>query len=323
MEIAESTILITGGAGQIGCHLAEGLIQEGAHKIIIFDNLSLDTKKNIEKIASHSKVEVFKGDVTKKEDVSAVMKGVDGVFHLASLMTLHSYTNPRSLLEVNINGTYNVLEACQQTRVKKIILSSTHSIYGAQMTDPITEEHPFNHQSLYGATKVAAEQLCQAFKGMYGLDYVVLRYSTVYGDRQHKRGRNSVFLLDTIESIETGRRPVIWGDGRRTLNLIFVDDVARANILALKSDVTSEPFLIASKDNVTEEYMVRLLLELMHSDLEPEYLPSEEVFEKHNFSVQKAERVLGFRAETPLREGLMKLIRWYRENKSSNEDSGC
>jgi UDP-glucose 4-epimerase len=156
-------------------------------------------------------VEVFKGDMTKREDVSAVIKRVDGVFHLASLMTLHGYMNPRSLLEVNINGTYNVLEACQQVGVKKIILSSTYSVYGAQMTDPITEEHPFNHQSLYGATKVAAEQLCEAFKGMCSLDYVVLRYSTVYGDRQHKRGRNSIFLLDTIERIENGKRPVIWG----------------------------------------------------------------------------------------------------------------
>lgn len=316
MEISNSRVLITGGTGQIGCSLAEQLLKENVRKVILFDNLMSGAQKNVGEIAKNLKVELFEGDVTHIQDLKKAMKGVDYIFHLASLMTLHSYSNPRSLLEVNVNGTYNVLETSGEMGIRKIIFSSSHSIYGVPIKDFITEEHPFNHQSLYGATKVAGEQLCQAFKGMYGLDYVILRYSTVYGDRQHKRGRNSVFLLDTIERIECGRPPVIWGDGRRTFNLVFVDDVARANILAMKSDVTSETFLIASKENVTEEYMVRLLLELMHSDLEPEYLPSEEVFEKHNFSVQKAERVLGFKAETSLREGLMKLIQWYRKNKS-------
>jgi len=312
MEITGRTILITGGTGQIGCHIAEQLVEEDVKKVILFDNLSLNTQSNISEICKHSKVEIFEGDVTRRDDLHRAFKGVDGVFHLASLMTLHSYTNPRSLLEVNINGTYNVLEACQEAGAKKIILSSTHSVYGVPRTDPITEDHPFNHQSMYGATKIAAEQLCQAFKGMCGLDYVVLRYATVYGDRQHKRGRNSAFLLDNIERIEDGRRPVIRGDGKRTMNMIFVGDVARANILALKSSIASEAFLIAARENVTEESVIRLLLELLDSNLEPEYLPSDEPIERHHFSVGKAENLLGFRSETSLREGLIKLVRWHR-----------
>jgi len=323
MDISNSTVLITGAMGQIGCHIAEQLIKENVRKVIIFDNFLLDTKKNLEEISKNLKIEIFQGDVTNIRDLHKAMKGVDYVFHLASLMTLHSYSHPRSLLEVNVNGTYNVLETCIEMGVKKIIFSSSHSIYGVPITDLITEEHPFNHQSLYGATKVAGEQLCQAFKGMYGLDYVILRYSTVYGEHQHKKGRNSIFLLDNIERIENGKPPIISGDGKRTLNLIYVGDVARANILALKSNVISEAFLIAAKENQTEEYIIRMLLELLDSNLKPEYRPSEEPIEKHHFSVEKAERLLGFKAETPLREGLMKLIRWYRENKSSNEDSGC
>jgi UDP-glucose 4-epimerase len=315
MEISGRIMLITGGTGQIGCHIAEQLLEEDVEKIVIFDNLSLNTQPNISEISKDSKVEIVEGDVTKRDDLRRAFRGVDGVFHLASLMTLHSRTNPRSLLDVNINGTYNVLEACQEAGAKKMILSSTHSVYGVPNTDPITEDHPFNHQSMYGATKVAAEQLCQAFRGIYGLDYVILRYATVYGDRQHKRGRNSAFLLDNIERIEDGRRPVIRGDGKRTLNMICVDDVARANILALKSSVASEAFLIADRENVTEESVIRLLLELLDSDLEPEYLPSDEAIERHNFCVEKAEKFLGFKTEISLRDGLIKLLQWYRRCK--------
>ncbi len=315
MEISNSTILITGGTGQIGCHLAEQLIKENVRKVIIFDNLLLGTQKNVEEISNHLRVELIQGDVINIHELQKAMKGVDFVFHLASLMTLHSYSNPRSLLEVNVNGTYNVLETCKENGVKKFIFSSSHSIYGFPITDLITEEHPFNHQSLYGATKVAGEQLCQAFKGMCDLDYVILRYSTVYGEHQHKRGRNSIFLLDNIERIESGKPPILSGDGKRTLNLIYVGDVARANILALKSNLTSEAFLIAAKENQSEEYIIRMLLELLDSDLEPEYTLSKEPIEKHHFNVEKVERLLGFKAETPLREGLMKLIRWYRENR--------
>jgi len=312
MEISGKNILITGGTGQIGCHIAEQLLKEDVKKIIIFDNFSLNTENNINEISKHSKIDIFKGDITKREDLRRAFKGVDCAFHLASLMTLHSHTNPRSLLDVNINGTYNVLEACQEGGAKKIILSSTHSVYGVPLTDPITEEHPFNHRSMYGATKVAAEQLCQAFRGLYGLAYIILRYATVYGDRQHNRGRNSKFLLDNIERIERGERPVICGDGTRSLNLIFAGDVARANILALKSDLVAESFLIAARENDTEGTVVQLLLELLGADLTPEYRPNGQPIEKHRFCVEKAERMLGFKAETTLREGLIKLIRWYR-----------
>lgn len=315
MEISDSTVLITGGTGQIGCHLAEQLLKEDVRKVILFDNLLLGTQKNIGEISKNLKIELFQGDVTNIQDLKKAMEGVDYVFHLASLMTLHSYSNPRSLLEVNVNGTYNVLETCGEMGVRKIMFSSSHSIYGTPLTELITEEHPFNHQSLYGATKVAGEQLCQAFKGMYGLDYVIVRYSTVYGERQHKRGRNSVFLLENIERIKNGKPPVISGDGKRTLNLIYVGDVSQANILALKSNVTSEAFLIASKENPTEEYIIKILLELFGSDLEAEYRPSEEPIERHHYNVEKAERLLGFKAETPLREGLTKLIQWYKKSK--------
>jgi UDP-glucose 4-epimerase len=317
MEISDSTVLITGGTGQIGCSLAEQLLKENVRKVILFDNLMSGAQKNVGEIAKSLKVELFEGDVTHLQDLKKAIKGVDYLFHLASLMTLHSYSNPRSLLEVNVNGTYNFLETSGEMGIRKIIFSSSHSVYGVPIKDLITEEHPFNHQSLYGATKVAGEQLCQAFKGMYGLDYVILRYSTVYGERQHKRGRNSTFLLSNLERIESGKPPMISGDGKRTLSLIYVGDVARANILALKSHVTSEAFLIAAEENQSEEYIIRMLLELMDSDLEPEYSPSEEPIEKHHFSVEKAERLLGFKAETSLREGLMKLIQWYRKNKSS------
>ena len=317
MEISGKTILITGGTGQIGCHIAEQLLEEDVHKIIIFDNLSLNTENNINEISRLSKIDIFKGDITRRDDLRRAFKGVDCVFHLASLMTLHSHTNPRSLLDVNINGTYNVLEACQEGGAKKIILSSTHSVYGVPLTDPITEGHPFNHRSMYGATKVAAEQLCQAFRGLCGLDYVILRYATVYGDRQHKRGRNSKFLLDTIEQIERGEPPVIYGDGTRSLNFIFVGDVARANILALKSDLVDESFLIAAGEDYTEEQVVQLLLELTGATLTPQYRPGGQAIEKHRFCTEKAERLLRFRAEITLREGLIKLIRWYRAGRQA------
>ena len=253
----------------------------------------------------------------KSADIlDAAMKDKDYVFHLAALWLLQCYEYPRAAFEVNIKGTFNVLEACVRNKIKKLIYSSSASVYGDAVEIPMTEEHPFKNRTFYGATKVAGEQMCRAFYERYGLNYAGLRYMNVYGPRQDYKGAYVAVIMKILDRISEGLAPVIYGDGSQSYDFIYVGDTARANVCALKADVRDECYNVGMGKATTVRELTQLILELTNCKMEPQYEPQGQTFVTHRIgSTQKAERELGFKASVELQEGLKKLIEW-RNNAS-------
>lgn len=311
MDISGSRILVIGGAGLLGSHITDQLTEEDVSEIIVFDNFVRGTRNNLKQALQCPRVRVIEGDITNLAQLREAMEGIDYVFHLAALWLHQCVENPRSCLEVNVIGTYNVVETCQQMGVKKVVYSSSASVYGNAVFIPMTEEHPFNNRTLYGASKIAGEQFFCAFNEMYGLNYVGYRYMNIYGPRMDYRGAYVGVIMKVLDRIDQGLPPIIFGDGSQSYDFIYVSDVARANILGIKSDVSDEFFNIGMGVRTTINELVRLLLELTGSDLELEYRSQEQMFVTHRVgSTEKAERMLGFRARIPLEEGLRSVIEW-------------
>ena len=243
-----------------------------------------------------------------------MIDGCDYAFHLAALWLHECVHQPRAAIDVNVVGTFNVVEAAQQAGVRKVVYSSSASVYGNACEVPMTEEHPFDNRTLYGGTKIAGEQFFRAFNEQHGLDWVGLRYMNIYGPRMDDKGTYVSVIVKVLERIDAGKRPTIHGDGSQTFDFVHVDDVARANVLALRADVTDEAYNIGMGVPTTINELVAKLLELTGSELEPEHLPQEQMFVTQRVgSTEKAERELGFRAEIPLDEGLRSVVDWRRQ----------
>lgn len=314
-SITDSSVLVIGGAGFIGSHLVEQLIEERPREIVVFDNFVRGKKENLARALAQQEVpiRIVEASITDLQTLREVVDGMDYIFHLAALWLGECVERPREALNVNVVGTFNIIEAARDAGVKKIVFSSSASVYGDAVTVPMTEGHPFNNRTMYGATKIAGEQFLRAFHDMYGLDYVGLRYMNVYGPRMDDKGVYVSVIVKVLDRIRRGLPPVIYGDGSQTYDFVFVEDVARANILALKSEVTDEFFNVGTGIPSSINELVRMLLELTSSALEPEYRPQERVFVTHRVgSTEKAERLLGFRARVPLREGLKRTIDWWK-----------
>lgn len=311
-KIKGKRILVTGGAGFIGSHIVDHLILEKPKEIIVFDNFVRGTKENLKEAMKSKKIKIVKGDITNIQQINKAMKGVDYVFHEAALWLLNCEENPREAINVNIIGTYNVLEACVKNKVKKIIAASSSSVYGDGIYFPTDESHPFNNYLFYGATKVADEQLYRAFWKRFGLDYVAFRYLNVYGPRQDYRSAYISAIMNFINKIAAGDAPIIKGDGTATMDLIYVGDVAEANIMALKSDVTNECFNAASGRETTVKQLLDTLVDLMGAkDVQPVYEPRDKKLVSRRFGcAKKAKKMLGFSAKTSVKEGMKKVIEW-------------
>lgn len=313
MNIDDARILVLGGAGFIGSHVVDQLIEEPVREIVVLDNFVRGTRANLRQAERDERVHVIEGSITDAELLARLMQGTDGVFHLAALWLYECVHEPRSALEVNVVGTYNVVEKAQQAGVKRVVYSSSASVYGDALFTPMTEDHPFNNRTIYGATKIAGEQFLRAFYEQHGMDYVGLRYMNVYGPRMDYKGTYVSVIMKVLDRIEQGLPPIIFGDGSQAYDFIHVEDVARANILALKSDATDD-FLNIGMGNETDiNELVQLLLKITDSNLKPEYKPQEQMFVSHRVgSIDKAERLLGFRAKIPLYEGLRSVVEWRR-----------
>jgi UDP-glucose 4-epimerase len=313
MDLRGRRVLVIGGAGFIGSHVVEQLVQQDVGEIIIYDDFTRGTVKNLEAALRDPRVKIFElgGNILHTDLLDTAMKGVDCVFHLAALWLLHCHDFPRSAFEVNIRGTFNVLEACVANQVGRLIYSSSASVYGDAVEIPMTEEHPFNNRTFYGATKVAGEQMCRAFHQRYGLDYVGLRYMNVYGQGQDERGAYTSVIMKVLDRIGRGERPIVFGDGSQTYDFIYVTDVARANILAAKSDATDGCYNVGRGVGTTVRELVSQLLRLTSSELEIEYQPAAQSFVTHRIgSTDGAKRDLGFEAQIDLTQGLQELIEW-------------
>ena len=319
MQIDGSRVLVTGGCGLIGSSTIDLLLREHAPaRIVVLDNLARGSLANVEAALADPRVEFVRGDIRDAGLVRTLTEGMDAVIHMAALRITACADDPREAHEVMCDGTFNVVEAAQRAGVKKLVTASSASIYGLADTFPTREDHhPYNNRTWYGASKVMLEGLLRSFHEMYGFPYVAHRYFNVYGPRMDIHGKYTEVLIRWMERIEAGQPPPILGDGRTTMDFVYIDDVARANVLALGSDVSDEVFNVASGVETSLNDLAAALLRVMGANLQPEYGPERKVnpVPRRLADTGKAERLLGFRATVPLDEGLRRLVEWWKVNR--------
>jgi UDP-glucose 4-epimerase len=320
MNIDGANILVTGGCGLVGSTTIDLLLRDSSpNRIVILDNLNRGSLGNVEEVLKDPRVTLVKGDIRDIDTLKKVTEGMDAVIHMATLRITACAAEPREALEVMCDGSYNVLEAAQAAGVKKIVTASSASIYGMADTFPTREDHhPYNNRTWYGASKIMLEGLLRSFNDMYGLPYVALRYFNVYGPRMDIHGKYTEVLIRWMERIASGEPPLILGDGSTTMDFIYIEDVARANILALQSDVTDDVFNVASGTETSLNELADALLWVMKSNLKPIYGPERKVnpVARRLADTSKAAELLGFRANIGLEEGLSRLVDWWRANRT-------
>jgi UDP-glucose 4-epimerase len=315
MQLKDSRVVVIGGAGLIGSHVVEELLQTDVGQVVIYDNFTRGVRGNIAGSLRDPRCKVFElgGDICQPDILNEAIKGADGVIHLAALWLLHCHEYPESAFEVNTRGTFNVLQACVRHKVKRLVYSSSASVYGDAAYEPMDEKHPYNQQTFYGATKVACEQMLQAYHYRYKLSGVGLRYMNVYGPRQDYKGAYIAVMMRILDCIDRGEPPVIYGDGSQAYDFVYVGDVARANVCALKADVPFGFYNVGRGIKTSIRELVDLLCKLAGSKIPPRYEPSGTTFVTNRVGCPKAaERDLGFRWTVDLEEGLQKLIQWRR-----------
>lgn len=305
-----------GGAGFVGSHVVDQLVAQPVREIVVLDNFVRGTRENLAPASRDDRVRVVEGSVTDTALLAELMDGTDYCVHLAALWLGECVAEPRSAVEVNVVGTFNVVEAAQRAGVKRVVYSSSASVYGDALFTPMTEEHPFNNRTMYGATKIAGEQFFRAINEQHGLDYVGLRYMNIYGPRMDYKGTYVSVIMKVLDRLDEGLPPIIFGDGTQSYDFIQVEDVARANVLALQSDATDAFYNIGMGVKTSLNELVALILEITGVDTEIEYRPEAQSFVTHRIgSTEKAVEDLGFTARIPLDEGLRSVIEWRGQDK--------
>jgi len=311
MDLVDKRIMLIGGAGLVGSHIVDQLIDQPVSEILIYDNFVRGKESNLRNVIKDSRVRIIRGSMTNCNDLRSALEGIDGVFLLASLWLGECVNDPRNAWEVNVMGSWNVVEACRDLGVKRLVYSSSASVYGNALVTPMTEEHPCNNRTTYGATKVAVEQMLRAIYEQHRLPYVGLRYMNIYGPRMDYEGTYVSVIMKVLDRIFASQRPQVFGDGTQTYDFIYVSDVARANLLAMQADCSDEFFNIGMGEGTSIRQLVDMLLELTGSQIQPEYIPQAQSFVTHRIgSIEKAEKMLGFRAKTSLLEGLRRVVEW-------------
>jgi UDP-glucose 4-epimerase len=312
--------LITGGAGAIGSNIVDQLVRAGAEEVVVLDNLVRGTRENLSWALTNGPVRFVEGDIRDRDLVAELMSGIDVVFHQAALRITHCVDEPRLAVEVMVDGTYNVIEAALNEGTRKIVAASSASIYGLAEDFPTTEQHhPYANDTLYGAAKVFNEGLLRSFHAMQGLDYVALRYFNVYGPRMDIHGVYTEVLVRWMERIENGEPPLILGDGSQTMDFVYIEDVARANLLAASIEASDVVFNVASGTETSLRELADLLLKAMDSDLPVEFGPERSVnkVSRRIADTRLARDVLGFEIEVDIEAGLRRLVRWWRAERQS------
>lgn len=319
MDISGARILVTGGCGLIGSTTIDLLLRDHSpEKIVILDNLNRGSLANVEDALQDKRVTLVRDDIRDVEAIHRATKGMDFVIHMATLRITACAAEPREALGVMCDGSFNVLEAAQACGVKKVVTASSASIYGLAEKFPTREDHhPYANRTWYGASKIMLEGLLRSFNDMYGLPYVALRYFNVYGPRMDIHGKYTEVLIRWMDRIASGQPPIILGDGKTTMDFVYIEDVAMSNILALKSDVSDDVFNVARGEETSLNDLAAALLRVMGSNLKPEYGPERKVnpVSRRLADVSKAEKLLGFRAEVGLDEGLARLVEWWSSQK--------
>jgi len=319
MDLSGKRFLVIGGAGLIGSHTVDKLLQEDVAEIRIFDNFTRGREENLRNALQDPRVNVFSlgGDMLHRDLLNEAMKDIDGVFHFAALWLLHCHDYPRSAFEVNIGGTFNVLEAMMNNGVRRLVYSSSASVYGDAIEEPMTEEHPYNNLNFYGATKIAGEHMCRSLHHRYKdtdkqFDFVGLRYMNVYGPRQDYNGAYIAVIMKMLDAIDRGQSPTILGDGSEAFDFVAVEDCARANVCAMKSDATDNFYNVGTGKRTSLKELAEMLIELTDCDKDIQYAPrSQATLVKNRIGCpKKAAEQIDFTASLDLREGLKKVIDW-------------
>lgn len=318
MELNGKRFLVIGGAGLIGSHTVDALLRHPVKEVVVYDNFTRGSRSNLAEALKDPRVTISPhgGDILATDVLHKAMEGIDGVFHFAALWLLHCWDFPRSAFDVNIRGTFNVLEACIATGVKRLVYSSSASVYGDAVEEPMTEDHPFHNNNFYGATKVAGEQMARALYHRYRdteqrFDYVGLRYMNVYGPRQDYQGAYISVIMKMLDRIDQGKPPVVYGDGSQAYDFVYVEDCGDANVCAMAADTTDRFYNVGTGRRTTIRELTDLVLAAAGSTLTPELAPAGQTFVKNRVGCpERARREIGFVAKTELKEGLERLVAW-------------
>jgi UDP-glucose 4-epimerase len=318
-KIKGTVILITGGAGFLGSHLAEQLLPFGPKKIYILDNLYRGSLDNLRDLLNNPRIEFIHDDICNKKIVNSLMFKSNYCFHLAALRINACAADPQKAFEVMIKGTFDVIEAAHQNNIKKFIYSSSASVYGLAQHFPTPEtDNPYDNQTIYGAAKLFGEQILRSYHYMYGLNYIALRYFNIFGPRMDMEGKYTEVFIKWLDCIRDSQNPVIHGDGSETMDFVYVIDVAHANILALKSEVTNEVFNIGTGHETSLKKLLTSLLKVNRSNLKPQFVLVKKInpVRRRLAGIKKANTMLGYKPEVSLEDGLKRLSVWYFEKSN-------
>jgi UDP-glucose 4-epimerase len=319
VDIRGKRLVVIGGAGLIGSHTVDCLLREDVGEIVVYDNFVRGTHENLAGALRDPRVRIFEagGDITQTDILHAALDRADGVFHFAALWLLQCHEYPRSAFDVNVRGTFNVMEACVAKGVKRLVYSSSASVYGDAVEEPMTEDHPFNNKNFYGATKICGEAMLRAFHHRYGLNYAGLRYMNVYGPRQDYHGAYIAVIMKMLDAIDRGEGPTILGDGSEAFDFVAVEDCAAANLCAMKADAVDRFYNVGTGKRTTLKEIAEMLLALTGSNQAINYAPRSQATLVRNRigSPVKARKDIGFDAAIPLNDGLQRLIAWRKAHK--------
>jgi UDP-glucose 4-epimerase len=320
LNLRNARVLVTGGAGLIGSHIVDRLLSESPADIVVLDNFVRGRLDNIANAVESGRVTIVEGDIRDRALVAGAMKGIDVVFHQAAIRITQCAEEPALAMDVLVNGTFIILDEARQAGVRKVVAASSASVYGLADRFPTDEQHhPYNNRTLYGAAKAFNEGLLRSFNEQYGLEYVALRYFNVYGPRMDMHGAYTEVFIRWMENIEAGRPPMIFGDGTQTMDFIYADDIARANILAARAPVSDAVYNIASGTEFSLNECAEMLLHVMKSPLKVEYGEARKVngVTRRLASTWRAEQEIGFQAVVPFEMGLSRLVDWWRQSRES------
>jgi UDP-glucose 4-epimerase len=320
MNVKGKKFVVVGGAGLIGSHTVDALLKEDIKEILIYDSFVRGTYENLSNALKDPRVKIYEagGDIMQTDILESAFEGVDGVFHLAALWLLQCHEYPRTAFDVNIRGTFNVMEACVAKNIKRLVYSSSASVYGDAVEEPMTEDHPFNNTNFYGATKIASEAILRSFHYRYGLNFVGLRYMNVYGPRQDYHGAYIAVIMKMLDAIDKGESPTIMGDGLEAFDFVAVEDCALANICAMKANKENMFYNVGTGKRTSLKELAEKLLTLTGSQNPILYAPRSQATLVRNRigSPQKANDEINFLSQIDLNEGLKRLIEWRKNHKA-------
>ena len=320
MELSGKKIVVVGGAGLIGSHTVDKLLKEDVKEVLIYDNFLRGSRENLTEVLKDARVKIYDvgGDIMQTDILQSAFEGAHGVFHLAALWLLQCHEYPRSAFDVNVRGTFNVMEACIARGVQRLVYSSSASVYGDAVREPMDEDHPFNNQNFYGATKICGEAMLRAFYHRYKLNFVGLRYMNVYGPRQDYHGAYIAVIMKMLDAIDRGQSPTIMGDGSEAFDFVAVEDCGLANVCAMKADTVDQFYNVGTGKRTTLKQLAEMLVELTGCAKLIIYAPRSQATLVRNRigSPKKASSEIGFTSTIDLREGLKRLIEWRVNHKA-------